>query len=111
MTGSRPQGDITVWSVAVTNSPPGDADLMNAESPKNENKCDNDERPDVTSLSGIIIRVLRAVLAKQFPKCLRERDFVSSGRWLISVNISQLHAVNFSLLQFLMFLIKQSFSN
>ena len=48
MTGSRPQGDIPVWSVAVTNSPPGDADLMNVESPKNENKCDNDERPDVT---------------------------------------------------------------
>ena len=48
MTGSRPQGDITVWSVAVTNSPPGDADLMNVETLKNENKCDNDERPDVT---------------------------------------------------------------
>ena len=50
MTGSRPQGDITVWSVAVTNSPPGDAVLMNVKSPKNENKCDNYERPDVTSL-------------------------------------------------------------
>ena len=54
-------------------------------------------------------------IAKSSRKTVSEmsegKGFVSSGRWLISVNISQLHAANFSWLHFLMFLIKQSFSN